>query len=121
MHWYTKVLSNYFTIKGRACRTEYWMFALFNLLGAFSINIFFVVLGMASLVQGAVSLLHLFVLIPSITVGIRRMHDTNRSGWWLLLPFVNLIFLCLPGNQGPNRYGADPTALEVAPSNTKAA
>jgi uncharacterized membrane protein YhaH (DUF805 family) len=66
----------------------------------------------------------LALLIPSIAVGVRRLHDTNRSGWWLLIAFVPvlgelvlLVFLVLPGPVGPNTYGEDPKAgLEPAPA-----
>lgn len=47
-------------------------------------------------------------LLPSIGAGIRRMHDTNRSGWWLIVPIANLIFACERGTTGPNQYGPDP-------------
>lgn len=50
----------------------------------------------------------LAVLVPSIAVGVRRRHDTDHSGWWLLLPFVNLYFACIDGTPGINRFGPGP-------------
>jgi len=61
-------------------------------------------------------LLYLGVLVPSIAVAIRRMHDQDKSGWWILFPIVNIVFLFLEGTKGPNRFGPDPkdeTATEV--------
>ncbi|MEP6833670.1 MAG: DUF805 domain-containing protein [Gemmatimonas sp.] len=109
MNWYLAVLKKYFVVEGRARRKEYWMFFLVNL------GISFVIGFVAGLIgNGAPMLANLYtlaVLVPSITVGIRRMHDTDRSGWWLLLPIVNLVFLCFEGQSGPNRFGADPKGL----------
>ncbi len=47
-------------------------------------------------------------LVPSIAVSVRRAHDSDKSGWWLLVPIYNLILLCMPGTRGPNRFGPDP-------------
>ena len=58
------------------------------------------------------NLYSLAVLLPSVAVGVRRMHDTDHSGWWILLPIVNLIFACTEGTRGPNRFGADPKLSE---------
>jgi uncharacterized membrane protein YhaH (DUF805 family) len=51
------------------------------------------------------------IIVPSVAVAIRRMHDTGRRGWWILLPIANIVFLCLDGQPGPNQYGPDPKAL----------
>jgi uncharacterized membrane protein YhaH (DUF805 family) len=51
---------------------------------------------------------YLAILVPSIAVGVRRMHDQDKSGWFILVPIANLIFYCLPGTPGPNRFGPDP-------------
>ena len=47
-------------------------------------------------------------LLPSLAVGVRRLHDTDRSGWWLIVPIVGFVFLCFEGQPGPNRFGASP-------------
>jgi uncharacterized membrane protein YhaH (DUF805 family) len=113
MEWYLKVLKNYVGFTGRARRREYWYFALFNL--AIS-----VVLG---LIQSAfdttvlTALYSLAVLLPSLAVAVRRLHDTDRSGWWLLIgliPFVGfivlLVFMLLDSTPGTNQFGSSPKA-----------
>ncbi len=112
MNWYLEVLKKYTVFSGRARRTEYWMFALFN----------FIIIFVLELVSGGVkagmsghsvpSLVYqLAVLLPSIAVGVRRMHDTNHNGWWVICPIVNLVFAVTGGTQGENRYGPDPKAV----------
>jgi uncharacterized membrane protein YhaH (DUF805 family) len=54
----------------------------------------------------------LAVLVPGIAVGVRRMHDVDKSGWYLLIPIYNLILACTPGTDGTNQYGADPLRPE---------
>ena len=118
MKWFLIVLKKYADFTGRAQRAEYWFFTLFYLL-------FFLAL---SLVDGAVGLFNaayglgllggLFVLamiIPSIAVSVRRLHDTSRSGWWLLISLIPLIggivllvFVCLDSTPGTNAYGPNP-------------
>ena len=56
------------------------------------------------------TLYYLASLLPGLAVAVRRMHDSDRSGWWIVVPFVNLVFLCLDGTRGDNRFGADPKA-----------
>lgn len=104
MNWYLKVLQNYVTFDGRARRKEYWMFVLFNLIISIVINLIagfmrFPLLG---------TIYSLAVLLPSIAVGVRRMHDTGKSGWFILIPIYNLVLACTEGDQGDNEYGPDP-------------
>jgi uncharacterized membrane protein YhaH (DUF805 family) len=120
MNWYTKVLKDYANFSGRARRTEFWMFVLVNtvvvallagLWGAFrdgALGVLFLVLYVGYA---------LAVLVPTLAVSVRRLHDTNRSGWWWLIglvPFVGgivlLVFYVLEGTQGDNQFGADPKA-----------
>jgi uncharacterized membrane protein YhaH (DUF805 family) len=123
MNWYFEVLKKYAEFSGRARRKEYWMFFLFNMLIAFAIGLVTGFIGGvagigASLANVANVIYSLFVLIPGLAVGVRRMHDLGRSGWWLLFPFVNLVLLCSDGQPGDNEYGPDPKmagpALQVA-------
>lgn len=114
MHWYLDVLKNYTGFSGRARRTELWMFWLINFGIAIALTIIESILGFPGVLSG---LYNLAVLLPSIAVGMRRLHDTDRSGWWLLIalvPFVGaivlLIFFCLEGTSGDNQYGPDPKA-----------
>ena len=103
--WYIKVVKNYVGFDGRARRKEYWMFILVHL----GISV------ILSIVSATLySLYGLAVILPSIAVGIRRMHDTNHSGWWLLVPIVNLVFAVTEGDQSENRFGPDPKVAEAA-------
>ena len=114
MNWYLNVLKNYAVIDGRARRTEYWMFVLFNIIALFILAVIDeIVFGDGYLIlQG---IYQLAVLVPTIAVSVRRLHDTDKSGWWLLLAFIPLlgaiallIMFCIPGTSGENTYGPDP-------------
>ena len=112
MEWYIKVIKNYVNFQGRARRKEYWMFLLFNFI--FSVIIGFIE-GLLDLPQVLSGLYFLAILLPSLAVCIRRLHDTGRSGWWLfigLIPLVGgiilLVFYCTDSNQGENQYGPNP-------------
>ena len=107
MNYYLKVLQNYATFSGRARRSEYWFFFLFNLIISF---VFGFVFGLMQVPQLAI-IYSLAVLIPSIAVGVRRMHDVGKSGWFLLIPIYNLILAFRDGIKGDNEYGADPKAI----------
>lgn len=113
MNWYLDVLKKYAVFDGRASRSEFWYFTLFN-----SIIIAFLVIISrltGSVLFDALYLLYvLAVLLPSIGVEIRRLHDTGRSGWWLLLAFVPIVSLVLlvfwiqDSEPGKNKYGTNP-------------
>jgi uncharacterized membrane protein YhaH (DUF805 family) len=122
MKWYLKVLKQYADFNGRARRTEYWMFQLFSLLVIIGIGL------LASLMKGIVGsetaaflagiliLVYLIaIFIPSLAVTIRRLHDQNKSGWFLLMqliPWVGgiiiFVFMVSDGTMGSNQYGPDP-------------
>lgn len=107
MNWYLKVLKQYADFNGRARRKEYWMFALFSAIIQYAIMGIGLATGITAL--GFVSTAYSFaVLLPSIAVGVRRMHDIGKSGWYLLIPFYNIYLLCVNGDQGSNEYGVDP-------------
>ncbi|MGN6227038.1 MAG: DUF805 domain-containing protein [Dyella sp.] len=108
MNWYLAVLRQYAVFSGRARRKEYWMFVLFNVIIAFVLGFVVGLAGAGERGELVVNLYQLAVLIPSIAVGVRRMHDTDHSGWWILLPIVNLVFACTEGTPGPNRFGPNP-------------
>lgn len=108
MNWYLEVIKKYVDFDGRARRKEYWMFFLINLIISFLLGFVLALAGMGKSGQMLVHLYQLAVLLPSIAVGVRRMHDTDHSGWWILLPIVNLIFACTEGTPGPNRFGQNP-------------
>jgi uncharacterized membrane protein YhaH (DUF805 family) len=107
-NWFVAALKKYAVFAGRARRKEYWFFTLFYLVFAFAVGW---VGGLLQLGDGLSSLYTLAMLLPNIAVGVRRLHDTGRSGWWLLLPLVNLIFLVQDGQKGSNNYGDDPKSV----------
>lgn len=112
MEWFTKVIKQYADFSGRARRQEYWMFYLFYIIFAIVIGVVEGIIGS----PGIVGIIYtLALLIPSIAVGVRRLHDTGRSGWWMLLLFIPLvgalillIFFVQEGEKEDNGYGADP-------------
>lgn len=112
MQWYLNAFKNYATFQGRARRKEYWMFFLIN----FIITILLEILAAASGVFLVLFVLYaIAIILPSLAVGARRLHDTGRSGWWQLLsliPFVGgivlIIFFCLNSKEGNNKYGSNP-------------
>ncbi len=104
-NWYLEVLKKYTEFTGRARRAEYWYFVLYN----FIISMVLGFLGIKIL--GTVYSLAVF--LPSIAVGIRRMHDVGKSGWYLLIPFYNLYLAIKEGDRGRNEYGPDPKNPEL--------
>ena len=108
MKWYLKVVKdNYANFKGRASRQEYWMFVLFNFI--FLIALSFIEVFLFGLYSSILSDLYvLALLVPSIAVGIRRMHDTGKSGWFLLIPIYNFILAVTQGESNSNKYGEVP-------------
>src|SRR5947209_2955356 len=118
MSWYLEVLKKYAVFSGRARRMEYWMFVLFNI-------IILIVLALIDYLTGTFSpragvgllggLYSLVVLVPSLAVTVRRLHDTGRTGWWILIGLIPvignivlLIFMVLDSEPGANEYGPNP-------------
>lgn len=111
MNWYFEVLKKYATFTGRARRKEYWFYNLVNFI------IMVLLGGLDEVLQtdgglGAIYILATF--LPSLAVSVRRLHDTGRSGWWMLIslvPFIGfivlLIFMCIETQTGSNKYGVD--------------
>ena len=108
MNWYLTVLKKYSIFSGRARRSEYWYFVLFNSLIVIALELFGVYLNSPILA----AVYNLAVLVPSLAVAVRRMHDVNKSGWFILIPFYNLVLACTDGTVGPNKYGPDPKRPE---------
>jgi len=124
MEWATLPLKKYAEFTGRSRRKEYWLFVLLTLGIYIVAGIVDSIMGLAGMVGGLYGPVMLIValglLIPSIAVAMRRLHDTDRSGWWLLIAFIPfigsivlLIFFVLEGTRGPNRFGPDPLAGEI--------
>jgi uncharacterized membrane protein YhaH (DUF805 family) len=118
MNWFVEALKKYAVFSGRAHRREYWYFSLIYL----GISIFLIgidsIIGKFDSTTGAGPISGLFgllILLPSLAVSVRRLHDTDRSGWWcliVLLPFLGIFifiwFAAQPGSPGNNRFGAPP-------------
>ena len=107
INYWLKCWQNFANFDGRARRSEYWYFVLMNMIVQYGGGF---LLGMISASLGAMftGIYALAALIPSIAAIIRRMHDTNKSGWYCLIPFYNLILACTEGDAGSNNYGNDP-------------
>ncbi len=110
------VFSRWKDFDGRSARSEYWLFALFCVITNFLVGIIAGVLGdtLGSIVSLIVSL---GLFVPSLSVAVRRLHDTDRSGWWFLIALIPILgllvfiyFAVQKGTTGPNRFGADPLA-----------
>ncbi len=112
MNWFVSVVKKYAVFSGRARRKEYWMFFLIYVLIAIVLGLIEGMLGDRSFLS---ALLGIALFVPSLAVTMRRLHDTDRSGWWVLIGFIPLVggivllvFMCLAGTSGSNRYGEDP-------------
>jgi len=123
MNWYLKVLRQYADFKGRARRKEYWMFALVNIIIALILVAIIALtvnqetgepstIGMVAI--GILVIYALATLIPGIAVSVRRLHDSDKSGWLYLIsliPFgsiVLIVLFCLDSTPGTNQYGENP-------------
>lgn len=138
--WMILPLRRYARFNGRARPREYWMFWLFIVLSMIALSILETALGLAVTEQfvqtgpwsaSAVYRTHggpltglfaLGIFIPHLAVMVRRLHDTDRRGWWLLLAFIPilgglvlLVFLVMGGTRGPNRFGPDPVEVGEGP------
>lgn len=117
MDWYLKVLKQYFDFTGRARRKEYWMFALISAIISVVLTLVDMGTGMYNDIYGTgllSTVYSLAVLIPSIAVSVRRLHDTDHSGWWLfllLIPLLGaliiLVVMCF-NSKDDNEYGPNP-------------
>ena len=123
MNWYLDAWINYFTFTGRSRRKAYWVFFVFNVLATILANLIDNILGLTGQgVYGPVSTLYaLAVFLPGLALAIRRLHDTGRSGWWMLLGFIPLlgwivllIFFVTDSQPGSNPYGPNPKDTPAA-------
>jgi uncharacterized membrane protein YhaH (DUF805 family) len=123
MNWYLHVLKNYAQFNGRARRTEYWMFALLNLIFAAVALIIDNVAGIAidHLFYGPLYILYMLaVFIPGLAVSVRRLHDVGKSGLWILIAFIPiigaiwlLVLMVTDSIPGENQYGPNPKEVTV--------
>lgn len=120
IQWFRQVLAKYALFRGRARRREYWRFVLYYLLCYAALLVVDLLTGTFSFEsqRGLLGgLFLLFMFIPALAVAVRRLHDTGRSGWWLLLAVIPLVgqlvllyFFIDEGDEGDNDYGPDPKA-----------
>ena len=111
----TTCLRKYIDFSGRASRSEYWWFTLCIPFVMIVSQIYFRITGGDTRIVLPFTLFMVFMFLPSMSVQVRRLHDMNRSAWWILLYLLNvlgllvlLVWSIFPGVPGPNRYGPDP-------------
>lgn len=123
MYWYLEVFRRYAEFSGRSRRKEYWMFALFNVLFVLGLAVVMAVLASIFGDTGIVFIIPVIILIiyfavvfiPALAVTVRRLHDTGKSGWFILLNFIPyvgglilFIFTVLDSEPGENQWGPNP-------------
>ncbi|MCT4701978.1 DUF805 domain-containing protein [Enterobacteriaceae bacterium H20N1] len=122
MDWYIKALRNYIGFGGRARRKEYWMFILVNLILTGVLSILDKMSGLRIAEdEGALTTIYgVLIFLPYWAVQFRRLHDTDRSAWWLLLLLIPVVgwlivlaFNCQNGTPGENKFGSDPKMLDA--------
>ena len=136
MEWMLMPLRRYADFSGRSRRKEYWMFALGILLAYAVLGALFLMgANLSAMGTGAepeissigwiaislFGILALGIFIPSLAVIVRRLHDQDKSGWFILIQFIPyiggiimLIFMCIEGTKGENRFGPDPKGENIA-------
>lgn len=114
--WYMEALTKYVEFSGRARRKEFWTFTLVNFVISIILSLLDAMVGMGIGFIG--TLFSLAIILPSIAVGIRRLHDIGKEGWWLLIGLIPLIgwivliyFYVQEGEAGANDYGPNPKAV----------
>ena len=120
-----EAFTKYAQFSGRSRRKEFWLFYLLITIATIVLTFIDISIGSFDAVSGFGLLSGIFtlaIIVPSLAVSVRRLHDTDRSGWWLLLSIIPLlgtivlvVFWCLRGTQGPNEFGDDPL-IEVVPN-----
>ena len=120
MNWYITVLKKYAVFEGRAKKKEYWMFVLFNIIFSVLAGLLDIALSTPGQNNGndfnlVSSLYSLAILLPTLAVTVRRLHDVGKSGWWILIPLIPVIgsiwlFLLMLADSEPggNQYGPNP-------------
>ena len=112
---YIGVIKKYIVFDGRARRKEYWYFVLCNVIISAALSVLGLIPFLGVLFRIASYLFSLFILVPSIAAGVRRLHDTNRTGYKMFLGFIPIagfiiliIYCAEEGTKGENQYGQDP-------------
>jgi len=112
MKYYLEALKKYAVFHGRSGRKAYWMYFLFTVVISLALSLVEGLLGLFPENEASVlsTIYQTAVLIPSIAVSVRRMHDVNKSGWFMLIPIYNFVLAVTAGTKGENRFGPDPYA-----------
>ncbi len=118
VHWYVDVLKKYATFSGRASRPEFWMFTLVSLVISIVLAVIDALLGTGMIIE---TVYDVAVFLPSLAVSVRRLHDIDRSGWWVLIgliPIIGLIVLIVfwatAGKPRENAYGPNPQEVPAS-------
>jgi uncharacterized membrane protein YhaH (DUF805 family) len=123
MNWYLDAWKNYINFQGRARRKAYWMFVLFNIIALVILSLIEGALGLSG--QNGYGILtglySLAIILPLIALAVRRLHDTGRSGWWILIglvpligPIALIVFYVTDSQPGTNEYGPNPKESPTA-------
>lgn len=105
---YVATLRNFADFNGRARRSEYWYYVLVNFLVSMALTTLGIFLNLPQFFGTLNLLFNLVILLPSVAVSVRRMHDVGKPGWYVLVPVYNFILACTEGTRGENEYGPDP-------------
>lgn len=113
MEGYIAVIKKYAVSQGRASREEYWMFFLWNIIISFGLSLIDKKFGLQYRFSGSLlsDIYALFIFFPTLGVGIRRLHDIDRSGWWVIVPIANIVFFTFKSTVGDNKYGPHPESV----------
>ncbi len=115
MKYFIDAIKKYGKSEGRTSRKAYWMFYLFSFLFAFGAGFIDGFFGLGTEEYGVLGTIYnLFILVPTITAGVRRMHDVGKNGWYLLIPIYNIVLLATKGSPEKNKYGEPIAAAFVA-------
>ena len=97
-------LRKYVTFSGRASRSEFWWWYLFSILVNWAVQIVGTLVGETTIISLVVGLI---LLLPNLAVTVRRYHDSDHSGWWVVCPIYNIVLLFIKSTPGENKYGAE--------------
>ena len=120
MNSFIKGLKNYVNFSGRTTRKDYWLYILFYFILVIVGTVFDNLFGLADPMTGSgpfATIIQLGLLIPTVAVEIRRNHDANRSGWFILLPFYNIYLLFVPTHPEENDWGPVPASITESTQN----
>lgn len=115
MEWFLLAFKKYADFSGRSRRKEYWMFVLFNIIVILGVAFIGTAIGLEDYVAYPLGLYILAIIIPSLALAVRRLHDQGKSGWYILvrfIPFIGgiwfLVLMCVDGDTRTNQYGLNP-------------